>query len=409
MVSKREVENAPMATGVLLESGNEEVLNALPMRGGFRYMAEGLAHDLNNVFAPIMTSVEILRETAHDEQTREILDLIRKQVWQGSAMVEQIPSLARGIENAHSYVQTRNLLRDLRKFLTAALPKTIVLDFKTAPDLWPVVGSLAKLYQSLLNLCVNAGEAMPHGGTLLVSAENVLVGEEAPFVTPGTQRAKYVLITIKDTGKGIPEEMHERIFDPGYSTKTEDKGGLGLYFVETVVKAHGGHLTLESEVNQGTTFRLHLPAAIGEPPPLVSETGLAPQGHGEWILIADDEEALLRVTQTALELFGYNVITASNGADAVAAYLQSREKIKLVFTDMRMPVMEGGAVLRELRKINPELKLIATSGHPAAQQKLRTEEAGANRFLSKPYEIRQLLQALHELLTQESPAQAALT
>jgi len=360
-------------------------------------MAEGLAHDLNNVLAPIVTAMEVLQLSTRDEGSRQMLELIGRQARHGTELIQQITTLAEGIELVHSGIQPQSIMRDLKKFLAEKTPKNITLEFEASKDLWMIFGSLTQIYQALLDVCLFAIEAMPEGGRLGVRAENVLSDDDWPSAAVDGQQPRYIQFTISDTGPGIPEEMRESIFEP-------DPGGRAgppasrLFATDMVIKAHHGRVSIAGEAETGTAVKVYLPAAPGAAPELLKEKALLPRGHGEWILIVEDEEVMLRVAQQTFEIFDYSVLTAGNGADAIAAYMQHRDKIALVFTDISMPIMDGLATIRTLRKMDPKLKIIATSGQSAKSQLIRAVHAGATHFLPKPYEAQEVLELVRKAL-----------
>jgi CheY-like chemotaxis protein len=375
-------------------------------KGSFGFMAENLAHGLNNVFAPIMTSMEVLQLRTSDEPSRELLNLIQRQARQGSYLVQQILSFANGAESTHTCIQPQSLLRALEKFLAKNFPGNIKINFHVAANLWEVLGALFDIYQVLIDLCINASKRMPKGGTLTVTAENVLVADEYLFRGPAPENARYVLFTIKDTGVGLSEALQEQIFSAAYARKAKAATeGLGLFAADMVIKAHGGQIKVVSEADRGSTFKVYLPAAPGSAPDVSTEKGV-PHGHQEWILVVDDEEAILSVTRLILETAGYQVITAVNGADAMSAYLQYGKEIALVLMDINMPYVDGAVAIRALRKMNPFVKTIAISGLNTQIQAARAAKAGASGFVPKPFRSYDLLRSIHDLLRSDmAPAQ----
>jgi CheY-like chemotaxis protein len=380
--------------------GSPEDLNAepkpAPVAGPLTVMAGGLAHDLNNVLAPIVTAMEVLQMRTEDEKSQELIALIRRHARHGAELTQQIATLAEGVECSHTSLEPGSLLRDLRKFLVERLPENIVLEFQVPEKLWAILGSLTQIYRALLDLCLFAAEAMPEGGTLRVSAENRLAGSEWAFAGPDAQQGRYVEFTISDTSQGIPTNLREQVFEPGYIGQTGFPR-RGLHAMDKVIKAHHGQVTL-SEEGRGNTFKVYLPAAPGAEPELVKDEVLVPRGHGECILLVEDEEVMREVARQTFEYFGYRVLTASNGADAVAKYLEHRDKIALVFTDISMPVMNGLETIKALRKMDEKLKIVATSGHHTESQHQQAEEAGATHFLPKPYEAHEILELVEKML-----------
>jgi len=367
-------------------------------RGSLGFMAEGLAHDLNNVFAPIMTSMEVLQLKVGDESLRQLITLIQRQALQGSYLVQQILSFANGVESSHTCIQPQTLLQSLGKFLAKNTPANIKVSLRIPANLWDVFGSLYDIYQVLLDLCINATRRMPRGGTLTITAENILVDDENLLRdTPGGN-ARFLLFSITDTGPVLSEELREDIFSTAYARKAKSPtDNLGLLAADIIVQSHGGQIKVSSEENTGTTFKIYLPAAPGSTVDVSAEKAV-PLGHNECILVVDDEEAILAITRQVLEASGYEVFTAANGADALTAYLQNSFKIALVLMDMNMPYLNGALAIHALLKINPDVKIIATSGLHTPTQAMSAAEAGAASFIPKPFQSYDLLRSIDELL-----------
>ncbi|HSF22671.1 MAG TPA: ATP-binding protein, partial [Blastocatellia bacterium] len=267
-------------------------------------------------------------------------------------------------------------------------------------DVWPIAGDPTQIHQVLMNLCVNARDAMPHGGVLSVKAENISIDESYSRMILDATPGQFVLITVTDTGTGIPTEIISRVFEPFFTTKDHGKGtGLGLSTVLAIVKSHGGFVNVYSEPGRGTQFRVYFPAAESS---LTTQTREerpnVPYGRGELVLVVDDEAAIREITRTTLENFGYTALTASDGTEAVALYAQNRDSIGVVLTDMMMPYLDGTATIRALQKINPTVKVIASSGLADDGKATEAADLGVKTFLSKPYTAEDLLNAIAEVL-----------
>ncbi len=370
-------------------------------------LAGGIAHDLNNVLAPILMSVEVLREKVTDAQGRRMLSILESSATRGAAMVKQVLTFARGVEGERLPMQPRHLLRDVSKMIGETFPKTIQFRSHVAEALWPINGDATQLHQVLVNLAVNARDARPRGGTLTIHAENHVLEEDVKFqgvmILPGF----FVRIEITDTGTGITPAVLEKIFDPFVTTKDPGKGtGLGLSTVLGIVKSHGGFIQVETEINSGTTFRILLPAREGattenaEPAPTDLGIVLPPIGNGELILAVDDEAAVLTMTKETLETYGYKVVTARDGAEAVAVYTAHREEIRGVLTDMLMPHMDGPAMIRVLKRMDPAVKIIAASGLMDGEKVRDATGLEKIAHLMKPYTADRLLTVIHQTLTE---------
>ncbi len=364
-------------------------------------LAGGIAHDLNNVLSPILMAVQMLQLKFTDQESQRWLQLLRTNGERGAAMVKQLLSFARGIEGERIALQPQHLIREIVKILRNTFPKTIEIQLRVPDDLGAIAGDATQLHQVLMNLCVNARDAMPHGGQLLIEADNVYIDENYARMNLDAKPGHYVMISVSDTGEGIAPEILPKIFDPFFTTKEQGKGtGLGLSTVMGIVKGHGGFVNVYSEVNKGTQFKVFLPAIVSAPSTATAgEKPVLPVGHGELILIVDDEEAIREITKGSLEAFGYRVLTASDGTEAVALYVLYRDEIQVVVTDMVMPYMDGPATIRALQRINPQVKIIATSGLAGNGKVAEAASAGVKTFLNKPYTADKLLNALAEILT----------
>lgn len=363
-------------------------------------LAGGIAHDLNNVLAPILMSLAILRDNANDPSDQELLDTMETSARRGADMVKQILTFARGIEGQRIALSPRHLIHEIESIVHETFLKQISVSTRYSDDCWSVVGDPTQLHQVLLNLCVNARDAMPNGGTIRIEAYNLVVDESYLELCGAVRAGAHVVFSVTDTGTGIPEEIREKIFDPFFTTKEVGRGtGLGLATVIAIVRSHGGFISVYSEVGAGTTFKVHLPAAITEERIADPETGLpVPSGAGELILVVDDEESVRRVTQRTLERYGYRTLIAEDGPEAIALFAQRRTEISLILTDMMMPLMDGVATIQALLYIEPEARIIAASGLAREGQFEAALAAGARAFLAKPYTAAAMLQAVAEAL-----------
>ncbi len=362
-------------------------------------LAGGIAHDLNNILAPIMMSIDLLKECANDPQAKMILETIEVSAKRGSDIVRQVLSFARGIEGERIEVQVRHLLTELESIIKNTFPKDIRLHFSVPNDIWTLVGDPTQIHQILLNLCVNARDAMPNGGALTIAAENCLLDEQYVTMNPEAKAGHYVNINVNDSGAGIPQNILDKIFEPFFTTKDLNKGtGLGLSTVLAIVKSHEGIINVSSELGKGTTFKIFLPAteiSLEAQKKLTQPISL-PRGNGETILIVDDEASILIITNQTLQAFGYKVLTATDGAEAVAVYAQRKNEIAAVLTDMMMPIMDGAAVIHALMKINPAVKIVSASG--LAANGGVAKETGLKHTLTKPYTAGTLLKVMRAIL-----------
>src|SRR5437868_2550108 len=327
-------------------------------------LAGGIAHDFNNLLSPILMAIGMLQKRFPDEDSQRLLALLQASAERGAGLVRQVLSFARGVEGQRIRLQPRHLIKEIVKILKDTLPKSIEVNCQTPEDLWLVAGDATQLHQVLMNLCVNARDAMPQGGRLTIKAENLRLDDNYARMNLDARSGPHTLITISDTGVGIPAGVIDKIFEPFFTTKEPGKGtGLGLSTAIGIVKSHGGFITVYSEMGRGTQFKIHLPAVESEQSGQAEEAAsLLPNGHGELILVVDDEAAIREIAKSTLETYGYRAFTASDGTEAIAVYAQHRDEIKAVLTDMMMPYMDGPATIRALKKLNPAVKIIASSG-----------------------------------------------
>jgi PAS domain S-box-containing protein len=363
-------------------------------------LAGGIAHDLNNVLAPILMAVEILKKKHPDNDTQRILNTLESSAQRGSGMIRQVLTFARGIEGERAPVQVGHLIREMEKIIRETFPKSIQLKTQLPKNLWIVSADVTQLHQVLLNLCVNARDAMPGGGMLTLSAENVMVDENYARMQSQAKVGPHIAITITDAGTGIPPHVIDKIFDPFFTTKEVGKGtGLGLSTVHSIVKSHGGFINVYSEMGKGTKFHIYIPA---EPAGVnlqveLEQVGL-PTGNGELILVVDDEASIRDICQVTLETYGYSVLTAADGTEAVVQYSRKMNEIRLVITDMMMPFMDGRATIRALTKMNPKVRIIASSGLSAEEKSIDRRDLTMYAFLPKPYTAGTLLTTVSEVL-----------
>jgi PAS domain S-box-containing protein len=362
-------------------------------------LAGGIAHDLNNILAPILMAAPMLRSIPPGQTTDSLLQTIETSAQRGADLVRQILAFARGGAGEHTELHLRHLIADLGRMVRGTFPRAIEIHTALPRDLWRITGDATQLYQVLMNLCVNARDAMPDGGCLEIRAANLQIDRPIP-TQPEARPGPYVVLTIQDTGAGIPPEILDRIFDPFFTTKEVGKGtGLGLSTVLAIVKNHDGFVAVQSTPGQGSRFDVHLPALAPAKTahPTGSESTL-PRGHGQCLLVIDDEHTVREMTHRVLEFYGYQVLTANNGAEAVTRYQADHARIHLVITDMMMPRMDGAAAIHALRRINPAVKIIATSGLLVPSPETEAALATVNAVLNKPYPSGKLLRTVHELL-----------
>jgi signal transduction histidine kinase len=362
-------------------------------------LAGGLAHDLNNMLTPIRLAVELLQTEPSPQERTRLLAAVRDSVDQGIAVVQQILTFARGTgEGRHEPLQIEAVLAKVERIVRHTFPKSIAVERLVASRLWTVRGDATQLFQLVVNLCVNARDAMPEGGTLRLVAANVMLRRDGPRPDPDTRPGPYVLLQVSDTGVGMSREVLARAFEPFFTTKEAGRGtGLGLSTALAIARGHGGVLGAESTPGHGTRFTLYLPVTDAPPRPEPESTRPLQSGRGELVLLVDDEDAIRDVVRTTLETFGYRVLSAAGGEEAVRLYEQHRQEVRAVLVDLMMPVMDGVATIRALTTLNPEVRVIAASGTlpPGLSHVPELQQV---TFLHKPYRAQQLLEVLRGLL-----------
>lgn len=360
----------------------------------------GIAHDLGNLLVPVLLGVQVLeKKFERDAATTRTLEMIGRSAQRGADMVKQVLAFARGVEGERVPVHAGLVVREVERITEEAFPQNLEVDITIDEELWSVKGDATQLQQVLMNLCVNARDAMPDGGSLRISATNVDVGDDVLRTNIEARRGPHVCITVADSGSGIPPEVLDKMFEPFFTTKPTGKGtGLGLSTVYSIVKSHNGFMNVQSTVGRGTTFRIYLPATVD------SVNGhhhdddrvAASAGNDEVVLVVDDEQFVLELTRETLEGAGYRVITARHGGEAIAIF-NERKDINVVITDLMMPEVDGITAIREMRALRPEVPVIAASG-VSGDRVSEAMEAGATAFLAKPFTADRICRMLSEIL-----------
>lgn len=365
-------------------------------------LAGGIAHDLNNLLSPMMMSIELLRDACRDDSSAELLQTVQASAARGAALVQQVLSFARGVEGQRVPVSPLLLVREVQHIMRDSFPKSIRVTALHREDAWSVAGDPTQLHQVLLNLCVNARDAMPDGGELTIAVDNHVVDETMASLHHDARPGDYVSFRVSDKGTGIDPAVRDRIFEPFFSTKDVGQGtGLGLSTSLAIVRSHGGFISMYSEVGAGTTFRVYLPASRTESPsptPVVAPP-VIPGGSGELILVVDDEEAIRRVAQRTLERYGYQVITAANGMEALELYEERGNEIAVVFTDMAMPEMDGPELIAQLREMNPDIRIVGSSGLTSMEGLDASAGGPVRHWVSKPYTADAMLSVMRAVLS----------
>ncbi|MEI9893183.1 MAG: PAS domain S-box protein [Chthoniobacter sp.] len=358
-------------------------------------LAGGIAHDLNNVLGPIMMAVEVIQNDPENKGNAGLLELVGSSAKRGSELVKQILSFARGIDGQKTKLKIPQLVGEIVKLAGDTFPRDITVQSRIADDLPAVDGDATQMHQILLNLFVNARDAMPRGGNLSIQVRTVTVENRVTKFQPEPLSGRFLEIDVTDTGMGIPADVLPKIFEPFFTTKDPGKGtGLGLSTVLGIVKAHGGFVEVASGVGKGTSFFIYLPVAERAPVTTGREASVeSSHGRGEKILVVDDEAAILEITRETLAAFNYRVLASGSGEEALALFARHHTEIDLVITDMFMPGMDGPALMAATRKIKPGIRLITVSG--VTQD---TDGVGTQGFLKKPFSTASLLKTVRSAL-----------
>jgi PAS domain S-box-containing protein len=366
-------------------------------------LAGGIAHDLNNILSPIVMAAEMLQMRDGDADSQRWLGMIRENAERGADLVKQVLTFARGMAGERVAIQVKHIVKDLIAVMKETLPKSIRVQQHLPPDLWTISGDPTQIHQVLINVCINARDAMPGGGTLTISASNIEIDDSYAKMNLECVPGPYVLITIDDTGTGIEAKVLKRIFDPFFTTKEIGKGtGLGLSTSLSIVKGHGGFLNVYSEAGRGSRFSIYLPAADSEAAAgTVPEKPDLPRGDGETILVVDDEDSIREITKATLEKFGYRVLTATDGADGVGVFARHENEISVMLTDLSMPILDGPGLIRAVKRKAPALKIVVMSGLIDHEQTADLGTLGVSATLAKPFTAENLLTLLASVLSGE--------
>lgn len=358
---------------------------------GIGTLAGGIAHDLNNVLAPIILSIAVLKEEQNSETRREALDLIDASAHRGADMVRQVLSFARGVEGKREALSIAAVARDVLQLVSARLTTSVQIHTSLPEHLWTFAGDSTQIQQVLLNLIVNARDAMPDGGSITIAACNAEL-RAADISEPELPAGPYLQIEVRDTGSGIAADHLDMVFDPFFTTKALGEGsGLGLSTSMSIVRSHGGFIHVQSALGVGTTFRVSLPASMAQPAPVPMPEPTMSFGASQCILVVEDDSAIRRFMQLILERAGYRVLAAGNGAEGVARFTEYRGDIQLVITDLMMPVMDGVEAIRAIRAIDPAMRIVAVSGLATTERRQIALREGASHFLAKPFTADALL------------------
>jgi nitrogen-specific signal transduction histidine kinase/ActR/RegA family two-component response regulator len=387
---KTEITEKKRLQDQLLRSQRSESLGTL---------AGGIAHDLNNILLPITLATDVLKAKQTESDALSLLDTISTCTKRAADMVRQVLSYARGVEGRRVEVQLRHLVREMEKIIKETFPRNISIAVHL-PARFPLVeGDPTQIQQVLMNLCINARDAMPTGGTITLAVRSLFVDESLAVQHNKGRSGDFVLIEVEDSGEGIKPDIMDRLFEPFFTTKELGKGtGLGLSTVQSIVHSHHGFLAVSSRLHHGSRFQVYLPSlAFTAQEQMPVEENAPPRGQGELVMVVDDEKEFCHIARQILESHGYRCLVAHDGAEAVSLYASHRFEIKLVLTDVMMPLMDGSQMIQVIKRINPEVRIISSSGH-APEERLVAVASACSHFLPKPYESGKLLRKIREVL-----------
>jgi PAS domain S-box-containing protein len=359
-------------------------------------LASGIAHDLNNVLTPILGAAQLLPQTlpSLNERNQRLLAMLVESSRRGSCLVKQILTFARGMDGERTTIQVKHILAEIISIARQTFPKSIEIQLSLATeDLWMVSVDATQIHQVLMNLFVNARDAMPNGGSITASAQN-LVLDAAAAKLHNVDAGSYLNITIADTGVGIAKEQLDRIFDPFFTTKATGTG-LGLSTVLGIITSHSGAIHVYSEIEIGTRFNIYLPAAAQSEDKQPIETPALFDGNGQLVLVVDDEAAICEIAKASLEAYNYRVILASDGIKAIDLYDRHRDEISIVMLDMMMPHLDTPSIIGILKQMNPNVKIVLMSG--LASNESIVSEYKLKAFLTKPFTMTDMLGLLQDV------------
>jgi PAS domain S-box-containing protein len=378
----------------------ESLVLRMQRQEGLSRLSSGIAHDLNNVLAPIMMAGDLLQTASLTNAERECVEMIRTSSERGADMVRQLLTYSRGVDGHRMPLNASTIVRDVARMVSETFPKDIDVRLSLPADVWPVDADRTHLHQVVLNLCVNARDAMPEGGTLSMALERVELDEVGANLMPPASPGPYVVLTVADSGHGIPADILDKIFDPFFTTKEPGQGtGLGLSTVHGIVASHGGVVDVHSAVGQGTEFRVYLPATLSrartaEPD---TENEAVIRGNGQRVLVVDDERLVREMLRCTLETHGYAVTVADSGLQALELYGQAPGLFDVVLMDTWMPHMDGLSTIHRLARVDPLARVIAMSGLAEVREKALGTSPVVKMFLLKPWRTVELLAAIHDV------------
>jgi PAS domain S-box-containing protein len=364
-------------------------------------LSSGLAHDLNNVLAPIMMAVHLLKDCEVDKEKLSLLQTLETCSERGANIIRQMLMFARGLKGQRVRLNPKHLIQEMERIVREIFPRSIEIQVSISRDPCTLMADPTQFQQILMNLCVNARDAMLQGGTLTLDLKQVQLDEKTTGIHPKARPGVYVVITVADTGIGMPPELKDKIFDPFFTTKQPGHGtGLGLTIVLGIVENYGGFVQLESQPGKGSSFHVYLPAVPenNEHRDAAAQSTVLAKGNGEVVLVVDDESAILSFATALLKHNGYQTLIAADGQEGLKLFEQQHGAIDLVLCDLIMPQMDGLQMVRELRRIQPNIRTILISGMREENRISEAQAAGIDMVLHKPFTAEQLLTSVKQTL-----------
>lgn len=364
-------------------------------------LAGGVAHELNNALAPIMLSSAMLKRSVEGEKALNMVNMIEKCATKGAALIADLLAFERGKGGGSDIIRATQIKRSLHRVTEELIPENIDLQVTLAEDLWECRGELPELSDAFKYVVQNACEAMSEGGKLTIDVGNRLFDANFENLAPEAKAGAYISLVFTDTGVGIDPEALAHVAEPFFTTKAPKQGfGFGLSNTQATVKGHKGFMVLESQRGVGTTLSIFLPADASA---VVKKEETEPyrdpkSGEGELILVADDEMFVRETIKKTLEDRGYRVVAAQDGTEALAIYASRLNEIDMVVTNVEMPFMDGPALCRALLKLNPDVKILVSSGHKQVDRVRSIKSCGVSEFLAKPYTADSLADRVHAIL-----------
>jgi PAS domain S-box-containing protein len=367
-------------------------------------LASGIAHDFNNILSIIIGHATMIQRLHREsDKIADSIKMITTAAQRGAALVRQLLTFARKSDVILQRISLNDLIKEVVSLTRETFPKTVTVSMKLADKLSTILADSTQIHQVFLNLCVNARDAMPNGGNLSLSTR-LITGEKVHARFPEAKASEYVLIEVSDTGTGMDEATQNRIFEPFFTTKEPGKGtGLGLAVAFGIIHIHQGFIDVSSEPGNGTTFSIYFPVNLEELEPfeITKEMLGDTEGGTETILLVEDEEMLRSLTKMVLKGKGYNVVTASDGEEAVRMFALRQNDIALVLSDLGLPKLNGYDVLKQVKRIKPSVKFIIASGYIEPAEKSEILESGARDFIQKPYVPNDMLRRIRQVLDEE--------